>query len=166
MTRIRNRRGFTLIELMIVVTIIGVLAVLAVTTYQRYIKRSRTSEATANLGSIKAKEEAYFQEFAEYCNVAEPHPGTLDGPNKVVWNPAAASNWRILGWTPSGNVVFQYDVTAGPAGDPAMPAGYGFDATRPWFLATARGDQDDDTVMSLFEITSERSAIHSEDELE
>jgi len=159
------RRGFTLVELMIVVTIIGVLAVLAVTTYSRYIRRSRTSEATGNLGSIKAKEEAYFQEFAQYCNVNDPHPATVSA-DKVAWNPAAGSGWRILGWAPSGSVMFQYDVVAGAAGDAGMPAGVGLDATKPWFLASAKADQDGDGVMSTFEITSERNNIYSDNELE
>jgi prepilin-type N-terminal cleavage/methylation domain-containing protein len=62
----RAQIGFTLIELMIVVAIIGVLAVVAGTAYRRYMDSGRTAEAMAMLGEIRAKEEAYRAEFSSY----------------------------------------------------------------------------------------------------
>ena len=47
------RRGFTLIELMIVVAIIGILAVLAIYGVSRYLKSAKTAEATNNIGAIQ-----------------------------------------------------------------------------------------------------------------
>jgi len=67
MARGRNDRGFTLIELMIVVAIIAVLATIAGTAYRRYMDSGRTSEAMAMLGEIRAKEEAYRAEFNTYA---------------------------------------------------------------------------------------------------
>ena len=52
--------GFTLIELMIVVTIIGVLASVAIPTFLRYIKRSKTTEALMNIRSLYQSSVAYF----------------------------------------------------------------------------------------------------------
>lgn len=48
----KRPRGFTLIELMIVVAVIGVLAAVAIPAYDGYIKRARLSEVTLAMGSI------------------------------------------------------------------------------------------------------------------
>ena len=56
-----NRKGFTLIELMIVVAIIGILAVVAIPGYMAYIANSKTSEAKDNLKGIADGASAYFQ---------------------------------------------------------------------------------------------------------
>ena len=56
-----NRKGFTLIELMIVVAIIGILAVVAIPGYMAYIASSKTSEAKDNLKGIADGASSYFQ---------------------------------------------------------------------------------------------------------
>ena len=61
-----NSKGFTLIELMIVVAIIGILAAIAIPNFLTYQCKSRQSEAKANLGSIRVGEEAYYAEFDSY----------------------------------------------------------------------------------------------------
>src|SRR5712664_879058 len=64
------RQGFTLIELMIVVAIIGVLAAVAIPAYQDYIARSQVSEAVSLLGAAKSP-------LAEYVGDKGNWPNTL-----------------------------------------------------------------------------------------
>lgn len=61
--RIRNKKnGFTMIELMIVVVIVGVLAAIAIPIYGKYITNSRMTEASSRLGEIVTAAKAYAQE--------------------------------------------------------------------------------------------------------
>src|SRR6185295_18653642 len=74
---LKRQRGFTLIELMIVVAIIGILAVLAIYGVSRYLKSSKTAEATNNIGAIqKNATEALTREKMSGAYVA---PGTSTG---------------------------------------------------------------------------------------
>ena len=57
----RLQQGFTLIELMIVVAIVGILAAIAIPAYQDYVARSKVSEAMAALGACKTSVTEYVQ---------------------------------------------------------------------------------------------------------
>jgi type IV pilus assembly protein PilA len=69
--RMKGQKGFTLIELMIVVAIIGILAAIAIPNFLRYQAKSRQSEAKTNLGAIFVAETAYFSEQTRYGSFAE-----------------------------------------------------------------------------------------------
>ncbi len=62
----RLQRGFTLIELMIVVLIIGILAAVAVPAYGNYVKRSKIANATSVLSAMRVSMEQYFQDNRTY----------------------------------------------------------------------------------------------------
>ncbi len=63
---LKNKQGFTLIELMIVVAIIGILAAIAIPNFMNYQCKAKQSEAKSSLGSIRVAQEAYFAEYDTY----------------------------------------------------------------------------------------------------
>ena len=67
-----SQKGFTLIELMIVVAIIGILAAIAVPAYQDYTIRSRVSEGASLAGASKTAVDVYFSETGSLSST----PGT------------------------------------------------------------------------------------------
>lgn len=60
------QKGFTLVELMIVVAIIGILAAIAIPSYQEYVNRARASAATGTLADMRIRMEQYFQDNRTY----------------------------------------------------------------------------------------------------
>lgn len=60
------QKGFTLVEIMIVVAIIGILASIAVPSYQDYVKKGKAAEATATLADLRIKMEQYYQDNRTY----------------------------------------------------------------------------------------------------
>jgi type IV pilus assembly protein PilA len=60
--RLKRQRGFTLIEIMIVVAILGILAAIAIPALTKYMRRSKTSEARVNLAKLFDASSAYFNE--------------------------------------------------------------------------------------------------------
>ena len=63
-----NRKGFTLIELMVVVIIVGILATVAVPIYRANIKKAAASEGAALLGTVLTSEKVYYAENNTYTD--------------------------------------------------------------------------------------------------
>jgi len=103
-----HRAGFTLIELMMVVAVIGVLTTIAIPLLITYQLRSKTAEAKTNLSAIQVLEETFYSEHQVYRSVnAEPAaiPGTV-----AVAFVATGTDFEVLGFAPEGRVYFSYGV--------------------------------------------------------
>jgi prepilin-type N-terminal cleavage/methylation domain-containing protein len=145
-----RQSGFTLIELMIVVIIVGVLAAIAVPAFQSYVHRSRAAEAPTFLGEIRQRQESYRSEFGLYASAPSDGasfsgytPSTIPGGSPAAW-PTDNDNWNQLGARPDGPVRFQYAVVSGPPGTSGPTGSNITDSPDFWFVARARGDLDDD----------------------
>ena len=80
-----NSKGFTLIELMIVVAIIGILAAIAIPNFLKYQCKARQSEAKANLGSLRVSQEAYFAEYDKYVGGTSGYGFVIKGTQRYTY---------------------------------------------------------------------------------
>jgi type IV pilus assembly protein PilA len=145
--------GFTLIELMIVVSIVGILSTLAVVGYRKLITSSKSTEATQMVQAIRIAQESYRSETGQYANLGTtlcPTDGKSGGAgrtNKVTWDATCNGGnlpWRTLPMSANSQVAFGYYTIAGRIGStpPASAVTPNTPATNDWFFVYAQGDTD------------------------
>lgn len=158
--------GFTTIELLIGVAIVGILATLAVPTFKSYVYKGRVSEAVTVLNEIKTRQETYRSRFGNYAAVsgggdwssAAYTPATVPGAQPVMW--PGGANWEELGLTWPGEVRFRYATVAGAPGS-TPPTGSNLGNRNFWYAAQAEGDLDGDGNTFILEVYSESRVMYN-----
>ena len=138
-----NRKGFTLVELMIVVAIIGILAAIAIPNFVSMQYRAKRAEVPANVDGIKTAELAYDAAFDSFV-VAAAHPSGTPGKTQVTWGTSA--DFDQLGWAPDGKVRGQYSVATSSSTD---------------FTVTGVCDVDGDTTQAQYTATTTTNATQT-----
>jgi prepilin-type N-terminal cleavage/methylation domain-containing protein len=184
-----SRRGFTLIETMTVVVIVGVLAALGTYGVRRYIYAAKSGEAREMILHIKAAEETYREETYQYLSTASSLAGPTQlyphvclsmspGARKVAWEQAegceAAKAFRTLGVTSTSPVYFGYGVALPVSGGamPSLPSGTKYSwgtytsISGPAYVVLAMGDLNGDGTFSKFVGSNLTDEIYSEDDEE
>ncbi len=139
-----GKAGFTLIELMIVVAIIGILASLAIPDFMKMVGKAKQSEARTNLGAIYVCQLVYFGSNDTFAG----------GPDA----------FEILNWRPESDKVMRYtfvldeDVWAGSPPLSTVPTGTPSSNTR--FLAIAASNLDNDPTIDILTIDQNRNLVN------
>jgi len=134
-----GQRGFTLLELLVVVAILGVLATTAIAMFQLQQQRAKRSEAMTNLAGIAKMQNSYFGENGSHPNAL---PVPLGPPGiKQNWDAVADAEFATLGFRTDGSVFYVYDVDSS-SGTCACPS-------NGCFTASAYGDSDRDGIVAV-----------------
>ena len=123
-------KGFTLLELIVVIIILGILATLGFTQYTKMVEKGRTAEARVVLGQLRSAQVAYYQEYGAYTatigNLAVEVPATCTSTHYFSYatDATTATATRCTGSGKTPNVATVYSVTLTHAGVFAGTAGY------------------------------------------
>jgi len=144
-TRNQKPRGFTLIELMIVVTIIGLLASVAIPQYQRIVLASKRTERGVMIASMMKTMNDYWVSNGKFpgggntVTLLPNPPFPIDGSKQPF--SSTLGRWGDLNWRPDGPLYYRYEVSGATTG------------TTGTLFVTARSDLDHANGPSIFTVT-------------
>jgi prepilin-type N-terminal cleavage/methylation domain-containing protein len=144
------KRGFTLIELMIVVAIIAFLAMVSIPSFKRFLAKAKRTEAYMNLNALATAEKVYWAEHGVYV-----------------------PDLKAIGWKPEGQVQYTYgfpgsegtNYITGSLNTPASHLGIG-SAGKDAFVIVAAGDIDSDGQPDIITINQDMKIDIVKDDLE
>lgn len=171
-------RGFSLTELMVVITLVGVLAALGIASFRKEVSASKASEAFAVIQAIRSAQESYRAERQEYLDVSSSatawYPAATYGNEAIGWaakygTHVDGARFRALGAPVTHLVRYRYLVDAGGPGvappSPAIASVPSFPTpTEPWYVIQARADADSDGTFSNAFATSLSPAVYLDNE--
>lgn len=154
-----RQAGFTLIEILIAVAIIGVLAGLAVMTFSKQTRKARGAEVQAIFAELRNREEQYHLEngvyFSTGANEDAIHPDP-PGPQSQLFAPLPAAWEPLRVKAPMSRVYCGYVVLAGPGGDgtnlgaKAIEFGLAAAPATDWYYLLAHCDLDGDAARDSY----------------
>jgi type IV pilus assembly protein PilA len=150
----KNKKGFTLIELMIVVAIIGILAAIAIPDFLKFQAKAKQSEAKQNLGAIFTTQVAYFGENNTFGS------GT--------------NCFTDIAWSPEGKTLYSYFCGAqtiqntkpqnGPFTSGDMPSQVASDESA--FTVGAAGNVDNDDLNDKWTIDDAKNLKNTQNDVQ
>lgn len=138
------KKGFTLIELMIVVAIIAFLAMVAIPSFKQFLAKAKRTEAYMNLNALATAEKIYWAEHGTYT-----------------------ADLQELGWKPEGQIQYSYGFSGGQGsvmgalGTPVSGGSAGKDT----FIVIAAGDIDGDGQPDIISIDQDMNVVIVKDDI-
>ncbi|UCF74116.1 MAG: prepilin-type N-terminal cleavage/methylation domain-containing protein [Deltaproteobacteria bacterium] len=116
----KNQKGFTLIELMIVIAIIGILAAIAIPQFSAYRRRAYNSAALSDLKNFTTAQEAFFVDNEAYCLTVAVLTGSygayLSEKVSLVINSADTTLYNMISYHSSGDKTYWISGPGGTVG--------------------------------------------------
>ena len=146
------KKAFSLIELMVVITIMAFLAMIAIPNFNRFLAKAKRTEAYMNLSALYAAEKAYWAEHGKYSDVLMGEGG--------------------IGWKPEGNFYYTYGF-AGAEGKNNFVGKLktssshlqASKADNNGFIAVAVGDIDNDGTPDILTVDENNTIVVVQDDL-